>query len=431
MCDVSKTMIYKPLSAQFEITEKCTHKCRHCYNFYEHNFKGKSTNEKVIDKVAEQELFDITLTGGDPLFNKPMLYNAIEKFKGENMDVRINSNLHLLTENDADKIVGYGVDSVLSSILGNNAKLHDYLTGVNGSFDVLKSSLEKFSKRDYNVAMNMVVNQNNKNEVYDTAKYLIENFKVNYFCATPVVASPLKGTEDMTLTREEYVRTLDTLLKIENDFGIKTDTLNPAIPCMFPDETRENYRRFFENRSCAAAKGTVTFSVEGDVRVCSQESKSYGNIFENSLEKILETMSGWREGNHIPEECSPCDYLTQCRGGCRVSAEAHTGKLNGLEPYFTEPIKNRVKTIHKKEKIVFDNLISVKGSPRLRNEDKGLTTIYFNAKSKSIVTNTEKEIFTRFLQGKSYSEVLNEVKNKPLLDEICSKLHSDKILFQK
>lgn len=423
-------MIYKPLSAQFEITEKCTHKCRHCYNFYEHDFKGKSTNEKVINKIAEQELFDITLTGGDPLFNKSMLYRAIEKFKGENMDVRINSNLHLLTESDVDKIVGYQVNSVLSSILGNNQKLHDYLTGVKGSFEVLKSSLDKFSKRNYNVAMNMVVNQDNKNEIYDTAKFLIENFKVNYFCATPVVASPLKGTEDMTLTREEYVRTLDTLLKIENDFGIKTDTLNPAIPCMFSDETRENYKRFFETRSCAAAKGTVTFSVDGDVRVCSQESKSYGNIFENSLEKILENMNGWRAGKNVPEECSPCDYLPQCKGGCRVSAEAHTGKINGLEPYFTKPIKNKIKTVDKKEKIIFEDLVSVQGNPRLRNENKGLTTIYFNAKSKAIVTNTEKEIFKRFWQGKSYPEILKEVKNKSLLDEICLKLHSDKILIQ-
>ena len=93
MCELSKTMIYKPLSAQFELTEGCTHNCRHCYNFYSHKDKTASTNEEVINKISEQEIFDITLTGSDPLFNKPILYKTIDQLTKKNLDVRINTNL--------------------------------------------------------------------------------------------------------------------------------------------------------------------------------------------------------------------------------------------------------------------------------------------------------------------------------------------------
>ncbi len=421
-------MIYKPLSVQFEITESCTHKCRHCYNYYSHNINPSSTNREVINKIAEQEFFDITLTGGEPLCSKPQLYNAIETFKKENMDVRINSNLHLLNKYDANKIAELEVNSILSSILGSNEKTHDFLTGVKGSFNRLGKSLKYLSQNNLGVAMNMVVNKNNISEVYKTGKFLFENFGINYFCATPMTISPGKNLEDITLSREEYIATLDKLLKLENDLGIKTDSLNPAIPCMFPEENQEKYRKFFEKRACGAGKGTLTFSTKGEVRPCSQESRNYGNIMNNSLKNILEKMYKWREGKHIPKECFPCEYVNSCRGGCRVAAKSSSGKLNGLEPYFISPVKKNIST--KNEKVInFKNLKAQQGNVRIRGEQDNLTTIYLSPKINGVLTPIELKIFKRFLSGKKYSEILGEVKNEKVLKEISINLSEKKLLI--
>ena len=92
------------------------------------------------------------------------------------MDVRINSNLHLLNEKDVDKIIQIGVNSILSSILGPDEKTHDNLTGINNSFLKLKKSLGYLTKRNFGVAMNMVVNKDNIKKVYDTGKFLFEEF---------------------------------------------------------------------------------------------------------------------------------------------------------------------------------------------------------------------------------------------------------------
>ncbi len=420
-------MIYKPLSVQFEITESCTHKCRHCYNYYSNNRSSASTNREVINKIAKQEFFDITLTGGEPLSARSQLYDAIEIFKKENMDVRINSNLHLLKDYDVKRFAHFNVDSILSSILGSNEKTHDSLTGVRGSFEKLNKSLKYLSKNNLRVAMNMVVNKNNLDEVYETGKFLFENFGINYFAATPMTVSPGKDLADITLSREEYISTLDNLLKLEKDFGIRTDSLNPAIPCMFSENNQEKYRKFFENRACGAGKGTLTFSIEGEVRPCSQEGRNYGNIMKNSLEEILTKMHGWREGEKIPQECSPCDYVQLCKGGCRVSAEASSGKLDGLGPYFTHPVKRN--TSKKENRLI--NLESLKiqqGKVRMREEENGLTTIYLTPKINGILTSTELKIFQRFLSGKNYFDILKEVKNEKILKEVCTKLFNRKLL---
>lgn len=421
-------MTYKPLSVQFEITESCTHKCRHCYNYYSDNRSSASTNREIINKIAEQEFFDITLTGGEPLSARPQLYEAIETFKRENMDVRINSNLYLLKDYDAQKFVEFKVDSILSSILGSNEKTHDLLTGVRGSFGRLDKSLEYLSKNNLRVAMNMVVNKNNIGEVYETGKFLYENFGINYFAATPMTFSPGKDLTALALSREEYILTLDNLLRLEEDLGIRTDSLNPAIPCMFPENDQEKYRKFFENRACGAGKGTLTFSIEGEIRPCSQEGRSYGNILKNSLEEILTKMNEWRVEKYTPPECSPCGYVKLCGGGCRVSAEASSGKLNGLEPYFTRPVK---RNISKKENrlINFENLKVQKGNIRMRKEENGLITVYLSPRINGILTSTELKVFRRFLSGRSYLDILTEIKNEEILKEVCTKLSNRKLLM--
>ena len=66
----------------------------------------------------------------------------------------------------------------MSCSLGSNEQTHDYVTGIKGSCNQLKRSLKHLAKRDLCVAMNMVVNQENKGQVYETAKFLFDNFGV-------------------------------------------------------------------------------------------------------------------------------------------------------------------------------------------------------------------------------------------------------------
>lgn len=411
-------MILKPIFAQLELTEGCTHNCIHCYNYYSENRSSNFLKEEIIDSIIKNELFYITLTGGEPLMNKKILFNSIKKLKESNVDVSLNSNLYLLEKEDAKLFSNFKLNYVLSSILSSEEKLHDQITQRDGSFKKLINSIDYLIENNIPTSLNMVVSQENLDRVYDTGKFIFDKLGIRNFSATPIVPSS-KRERDLMLNRKEYIQTLDRLLELENEFGMITDSLHPAIPCMFEDCDREKYVKFFEKRSCAAGKGSITFSPTGDVRVCSHEKRIYGNILKNSFEEILENMNEWNRGDFIPKKCEPCTYIKKCYGGCRVSAEVTTDNLNGLDPYFTKPIKEKI--FQQESKKNFANIKAVKGNIRYR-EEGDITTIYINPNVNARLDKLEFEIFKRFVAEKDYKDISKELGDLNLAKKISNNL---------
>lgn len=399
-------MILKPIFAQFEITEGCTHNCIYCYNHYSDSRVNTFARKEVADAIVDNDFFYVTITGGEPLMAREILFDSVKKFKEANMDVSLNSNLYLLTKEDAKLFKNLKLNSVLSSILGPKEDIHDGLTQRKGSFNHLLQSLDFLVGEGINVSMNMVVTSKNLEKVYETGKFIRDNFGIKYFSATPIVPSPNKEIKELMLTREEYLSVLNNLLILEKEEGMSVDSLHPALPCMFKDSEREKYRRFFERRGCVAGKGTITFSPLGDVRVCSHERRVYGNILKNSLEEILENANEWIDGDFIPKDCEPCSYLKKCRGGCRVSAEVVNNEINGLNPYFNGPVINSF-LVEKLKKEV-EKVTAVKGNIRYREDTPEIITVYVNQNINSRLNKLEFEIFKRFVAGRSFQDISNE-----------------------
>ncbi len=412
-------MILKPLFVQLEITEGCTHNCVHCYNYYSNNRSKNFLKEGVIDSIIKNELFYVTITGGEPLMKKDVLFNSIKKLRENNTDVSLNSNLYLLEKEDAKIISNLKLNYVLSSILSSKEELHDRITQRDGSFKKLIKSLDYLINNDVNVSLNMVVSQENMNEVYETGRFVFDKLGIKRFSATPIVPSS-EREKDLMLNREEYIKTLDELLKLEKDFGIILDSLHPAIPCMFKDNEREKYRKFFEKRGCAASKGAITFSPIGDVRVCSHEKRIYGNILKNSFEEILGNMDKWFNGFLIPQECEPCAYLEKCNGGCRVSAEVITGKINGLDPYYIKSVKEKIPENGLEKEI--ENIKAVKENIKYREDTSEITTIYVNPTINARLDKLDLEIFKRFVVGRNYKGISDELGDEKIIKEISYRL---------
>lgn len=419
----------KPFFAQFELTEACTHSCAHCYNFYSKNRENITTQKEVIKAISKSDLFNITLTGGEPLKVKDELFDSLEIFYSENIDCSINTNLFLLNPDDVPRLKKFDSVSILSSILGPNKGIHDSITNVSGSFEKLLRSVKSLQRSEVELFMNMVVTKENFPYVYETGRLLVEQFGLKNFAATPIVVSPGRDEGKLKLSREEYVATLDTLLKLEKDLGINPDSLHPALPCMFKDSEREKYRRFFDKRACSAGIGSITFSPEGNVRVCSHDRRSYGNITEEPLEVILEKMDEWRTRKLIPQECDPCIYLKKCRGGCRVAAEATYGELDSLDPYFNHTITKR--PLDEERKINMEKLVLVNGNIRFRQEDSKIKSVYLNTRVNARLDELEFELLRRYMAGKNYQEILIETNNEEVIRNASRKLVKRGFLIEK
>ena len=67
-----KRFFSAPTVVNLEITEICNVKCRHCYNFWRDESMGQSSLDvkkfdKIIDRIIEAGVFDVVLTGGEPM----------------------------------------------------------------------------------------------------------------------------------------------------------------------------------------------------------------------------------------------------------------------------------------------------------------------------------------------------------------------------
>jgi radical SAM protein with 4Fe4S-binding SPASM domain len=397
-------MIIKPFSAQFELTERCSHRCAHCYNSFSH-FAGSSVSSlEVVDAISKSDLFDITITGGEPLLERLVLRYSIERFSEENMDVSINSNLYPLNFSDADFFSKNKVRSVLSSILGPNESFHDSLTGVRGSFSKLILSLNLLKEKDIPFSANMVITKDNVSQVYNTG-ILLSKLGARVFAATPAVLGGLNNLFDKVLSREEVVSMLNDLLRVRAETGILVDTLHPLLPCMFDLNERGRYLEFYSNRYCVASSGTIAFSPNGNVRVCSHDRRIYGSILSESLEDILPRMNKWKSEDFIPEKCGRCLFVKTCRGGCRVSAECFGGSMNSPDIYASGPITENNFNDNLKMDLELTKLNVRPGNIRYRDEQSGLKSIYIDSRANGTFDENTFNIFRMFMAGKNYSEI--------------------------
>ena len=127
-----------PLLVQVELTEACNLRCKFCYNSqkprYNHNVF------EMLDKLAEQGVMQVNLTGGEPLAH-PRFFEILDYACKRFPNVVVLSNGSLMDRDALEKIHQTDVTSVNISIHGDR-DTHDALTQVPGSYDASIAALK-------------------------------------------------------------------------------------------------------------------------------------------------------------------------------------------------------------------------------------------------------------------------------------------------
>lgn len=359
-----KKLVYRelktPLTAQLEITNRCNHACIYCYNYFTSSKKRKgreldcSQLEKVIKELGDANIFEVVFTGGEPLIRKNIIYDLAKLANKYNIDVRLNTNGSLIEEDDVHAIKESGIKNVLVSFPSCNRETFKKITNVD-SFGKVVKSLELLVKNDIDVGVSMVLTRLNKDDVFDTCRFIYE-LGVKTFCMTPV--SPCRHLNpELNVSIDDIKKSLDQLLLAKETFDIFVDTLQPLPRCMF--ENPAKYYQFLK-RDCSAGKTTIAISPEGDVRPCTHIPISYGNILKEPLKKIWKKMKKWRDGSYVPEKCNNCAEIEICSTGCREAAYSTFGSYNADDPLAAKfPPLERKRELKKEKQMVKDKTYSL------------------------------------------------------------------------
>ena len=317
-----------PINLQVEITEKCTHKCRHCYNYFRHGDNpGHTLNDDSIrfitNEIIENKVSRIVITGGEPLVEPEKVINFANLLSGIPwISISLNSNLVLFNELIGKRLLQAGVKTILTSLVADDPKIHDWVTQRPGSWEKTVGGIELAKSFGYRVLINMVLTKWNIDRVYRTGK-LAKDLGADKFGATRACApTPLINTfENNLISIDQLRRSLDELYQLKEECGYNVDVFEHYPWCALGDLEKYQY---LSRRKCLAGVTSASIGADGQLRPCGHSSKKYGSILEDGLKAVWGRMSDWRNQQYVGI-CKDCKHLKNCTGGCAVEAE-NSGK---------------------------------------------------------------------------------------------------------
>ncbi|MFH0874076.1 MAG: radical SAM protein [Candidatus Komeilibacteria bacterium] len=324
---------------QLEITDRCNLRCSHCYHLEFDRVKKTADipDELVMEmarKLVEDRIFGVVVTGGEPLVRKELALRVIHYLKQNGVYVSLNTNLILLNQASLASLVARGLDSMLVSCPSSDARLYSAMTG-GGIYERFEYNLKMLIASGQRFAINMVVNKRNLADIRQTAERM-RDLGVRMFGVTPMALNLQNPDSTRLLSQEDVLTVIKELIRIKEKLRMEVDIFEALPKCIFPPYVRDAGYSFV-SRCCQAGKTVASIANNGDIRPCSHNPKIYGNLLSEPLETIWEKMSEWRDTQTTPDRCLACGLVTNCFGGCRITAKALTGHDKGEDPWMTTP----------------------------------------------------------------------------------------------
>ena len=128
---------------------KCNNNCRFCIQNHLRSKKARRTEEikKEMISCKKREINYLELIGGEMTIRDDFidLIKFADNLEFQTVMIATNGRMFAYPEY-AEKAIEAGLSSIVFSIHGHNAELHDYLTRSEGSFDQLHRGLENIKK---------------------------------------------------------------------------------------------------------------------------------------------------------------------------------------------------------------------------------------------------------------------------------------------
>lgn len=316
-----------PTRIELELTEQCNLKCLFCYNSQKPIVSEIAW--EIIDRLHEEGVMEVILTGGEPMLHpqfQNLLFRCTELFP----KVMIQTNGTLITSDMARSFVERGVFGVNVSLHGPK-RMHERLTGIEGSYELAFNGLKNLVDVGINVASNFVLTAENTQYLEETIDGLyslgLRELTLTRFTPSGIGAS----NEWLAISSASINHALSIAKQKSDDYGDLRIILANSMPyCALHD----NLKSFCE--CCHFGVSRFYVDVRGDVLMCGMSRIRLGNVLQQSFREIKASSGIYQDhvcGIDVPDTCKSCDNFSQCRGGCRAAAYASTGRIEGPDPH--------------------------------------------------------------------------------------------------
>ncbi len=334
----------KPYFAiQWQITDVCDQRCRHCYIFAEGHPELITTPWAELERtLAQIKCFCgrigrtpyIYLTGGDPILH-PNFWELLERFHEKNIRFCIMGNPFHLTDETCKRMRELGCVKYQLSLDGLEAT-HD-LFSKRGSFRATLLAIDTIRHSGMWCAVMSTVSKTNMDEipalidlvaehgvdVYAAGRYCPTSIEKAYDADVHIPPQKYRAFLERCWERFEAHKNSGTTFQLKDHlwalFLYEKGPLTPPQADAVTD-------------GCNCARNHIAILPNGDVYACRRMESKVGNVRESDLYEIWHgsLMDGYRQYDRFVK-CASCELKNICRG-CPAVAYGYTHN-----PYAADP----------------------------------------------------------------------------------------------
>lgn len=314
-------------SAKIKLTARCNLRCVMCKY-------GRGLNPGELDGARFSDVMDemaalgcrkVHFSGGEVLTRRDF-ESIAGRAADAGMKVTLTSNLTLLTKARAKDLMRHKISSISTSLDGGDAKTHEKVRGVEGSFKKTLQGMSYIARerarrgRRTRVRVNFVMMRNNFRSYPDVIRIAMKHG------ATEVHAMPVDTKSDKLrltkrLIREYNEEIAPEVLEIRQSFGLRT---TPEYVYPFGrsslhvvESVQGHYAGgYYRDRICYAPYTHMFVAWNGDVFLCCMTNgriEPLGNISEESVREVFlgerfEEIRRGMDAARLPT-CHACDMF--------------------------------------------------------------------------------------------------------------------------
>lgn len=359
---LSGEQAYKTYPARYRkqvhwsVTGACNFRCLHCFMSAPHAIHGAPSHEQIIgiaDQLAECGIFQVGITGGEPLIRDDFL-EIIDALNEREIGVAvIFTNGWLVDETLLDELDKRHVHPNFQ-LSFDGIGWHDFLRGKAGAEEQTLRTLKLLQERGHGVSVSMCVHRKNVSTIRESVKlmasYGVRSMKLGSMLALGEWARPDMRELQLTSAEEQAVFEAyipqyfedNAPLSIMMGGSFMYTPGDPRWKIYNEQKCSEEEEKVFP--SCGVLTKNFYIGAEGMVCPCMAMAEctyavNFPNIFETPLREILRdspfvdlcsTTVG--EVRDKSGKCRDCKFTDRCTGGCRNAALLAGDNYCGVDP---------------------------------------------------------------------------------------------------
>ena len=310
----------------------CNLRCRHCWinppysptQTLKEDELSMSAIISALDECRELGMRSIKITGGEP-FAREDIFELLEYLKKNGIRVNVETNAVLIRQKEAKALKEAGVWQVAVSLDGPDARTHESLREVGGSFDDALEGIGALKKEGLNIQIITCLWKGNRDRIKDTivlaASLGASSVKINPIHAIARAGSMERSDETLSVKETiDFYNYLTEELKEERFVKVIFD-----IPPAFRPIKEAARERF---GSCGIFN-ILGLLGDGRISICGIGSVAdalvLGRIGEDRIKDIWHNNSvlkGIRADvpSRLEGVCGRCIFKNYCLGKCRANA---------------------------------------------------------------------------------------------------------------